>query len=120
MTITTGLFTPNTDAAEKLLALSNAAQNPTVNTLTVVSGTAQQDTTGLPSDVYVGITGGASGTVAVAIGPTSTPANTIITAEAETTNIPVYFRLPAGWYFTVTVGGSATITASGSHQVIGG
>lgn len=113
-----GVLTAGQDKAEQLETLLNAILNPTATALTVVSGTAQQDATGLPSNVYVPITGGTSGTVTVAIGPTSTPATTIISAANATLNQTVDFNLPAGWYFKVTVGGSAAI-AAGAQQVTG-
>jgi hypothetical protein len=109
MSITTGLFAPGLDPAEKLLTLLEAAENPTVNTLTVVSGTAQQDETGLPSTITVAVTGGGSGTLEVQIGPTNTVAKTLVTAEGETANGLTTFPLPAGWFFKLTVGGSAAL-----------
>jgi hypothetical protein len=118
MTVTTGIFAPNLDNAERLLALLQAAESPTVNALTVVSGTAQEEASGLPSDIYVQITGGASGTVTVATGPTSATANTITNAIAATANVTVNFRLPAGWYFKVTVAGSAAVGTA--TQIVGG
>lgn len=113
-----GVLTSNQDKAAQLSALLNAILNPSVTALTVVSATAQQDATGLPSNVYVNITGGASGTVTVAIGPTNATATTIINAEAATANVNVDFSLPAGWFFKVTVGGSAVI-GTGNNQVTG-
>lgn len=84
----------------------------TVNSLTVVSGTAQEDASELNSEVYVAITGGASGTVAVAIGPTNSTADAIIPTSDATLSRTVSFRLPAGWWFKVTVGGSAAIASA--------
>lgn len=106
------------DRPAQLLALLNAILNPSTTALTIVSGTAQQDTTGLPTNVYVNVTGGASGTVTVAIGPTNAVADTIINLGNATLNQTVDFNLPAGWFFKVTVGGSAAIGA-GSIQVTG-
>lgn len=78
----------------------------------VVSGAAQQDATNLPSDVYVTITPHAGGTVSVAIGPTNAVAEAIITnADASLAKVE-RFRLPAGWWFRVTVGGSAAIASA--------
>lgn len=113
-----GVLTAGQDKAEQLEALLNGILNPTTTSLTVVSGTAQQDQTGLPSNVYVPITGGTSGTVTVAIGPTNATATTIISAANATLNQTVDFNLPAGYWFKVTTGGSAAI-AAGSQQVTG-
>lgn len=113
-----GVLTAGQDKAEQLEQLLAAILNPTANPLTVVSGTAQQDATGLPSNVYVNVTGGTSGTVTVAIGPTNATATTIVTAGNATLNQTVDFNLPAGWFFKVTLGGSAAIGA-GSVQVTG-
>jgi hypothetical protein len=79
--------------------------------LTVVSAEVQQDTTGLPSDIYVVITPHALGTVAVAIGPTDGVANAII-SDGATLAFTEKFRLPANWFFEVTVGGSAAIASA--------
>lgn len=106
------------DTGSKLSAILSAILNPQTVALTVVGGTAQQDTTGLPSNVYVPVTGGTSGTVTVAIGPTAATADTIINAANATLNQTVDFNLPAGWFFKVTLGGSAAIGA-GSVQVTG-
>lgn len=113
-----GVLSPNQDKAEQLEQLLNAVLNPSVTALTVVTATAQQDATGLPSNVYVNITGGASGTVTVAIGPANTTTTTVINAGNATLNQTVDFNLPAGWWFKVTVGGSAVI-GTGNNQVTG-
>lgn len=89
---------------------------PAVSTLAPVTATALQDTTGLPSDIYVPITLHAAGTVTVAIGPTSSVATTIINAQDASLASTVHFRLPALWFFKVTVAGSAAI-ATGTVQV---
>lgn len=86
--------------------------SPALSTPTVVSGTAQQDVTGLPSEVYVAITGGAAGTVKVDVGPTSGVADAIIPNRDATLSQSAHFRLPAGWWFKVTVGGSAAIASA--------
>lgn len=115
-----GITATGLDTAEKLEALVYAALNPVVNTaLAVTAATAQQDTTGLPSEVAVNITGGASGTVTVAIGPTNATASTIVTAQGATDNQTVAFVVPAGWWFKVSVGGSAVVAGSGHSQVTG-
>jgi hypothetical protein len=113
-----GILTAGQDVAEKLEALLQGALTPVLNTPTVVSATAQQDPTGLPSDVYVSVTGGSGGTVAVAIGPTNAVADTIVPASDATLTRTTHFRLPAGWWFKVTVGGSAAIASA--VQVAGG
>lgn len=113
-----GILTSGQDKAEQLEQLLDASLSPSTSTLAVVSATAQQDQTGLPSDVYVEVTGGASGTVTVAIGPTNATANTIIPASDATLSRTSHFRLPAGWYFKVTVAGSAAIASA--IQVAGG
>ena len=115
---TTGVYSAAEDTAERLEQLLYGILNPTVNALTVVAGTAQQDATGLPSNVYVNVTGGASGTATVAIGPTSGVATTIINAQNATLNQTLDFNLPAGYWFKVSLGGSAVI-GSGHQQVTG-
>jgi hypothetical protein len=107
-----GILTAGQDKAEQLEQLLAAALAPAAGALSVVSATAQQDATGLPSNVYVAITGGASGTVAVAIGPSNATATTVIPAANATLNQTVDFILPAGWWFKVTVGGSAAIASA--------
>lgn len=67
------------------------------------SGTASQlsDTT-RDYEVYFTIaTGG--GTVTIAIGPTSTPANTIVNAAVGVNGEVIRVRLPAGWYLEITL-----------------
>ena len=66
------------------------------------SGTAAQlsDTT---RDYMVYFTVGTAGTITVAIGPTSSPANTLINAATATAGENISFRLPAGWYVKVTL-----------------
>lgn len=115
---TTGVFASGQDKAEQLETLLNAIQNPVASALTVVAATAQQDASGLPSNVYVNITGGASGTVTVAIGPTNATATTIVSAQNATLNQSLDFNLPAGWWFKVSVGGSAVV-GTGHQQVTG-
>jgi hypothetical protein len=88
-----------------------------VAALTLVSGTAYQDTTGKPSTVYVPLTGGSAGTVKVEIGPTSGVAKLIhplVAANAVASQL-LSIRLPALWFIKVTVS-VAAITA-GSQQV---
>lgn len=84
---------------------------PAVSTPTLVSGTAYQETTGKWSTFYVGVGLHAGGTVTVAIGPTSTPADVVINADDATTNVTKTVRVPPNWYIKVTVAGSATIAS---------
>jgi hypothetical protein len=64
--------------------------------------------------VYLAVT--TSGTVTtVAIGPTSTPANTILPSSSVTAGQLVSFRLPAGWY----VKWAGTSTAFATQTAIG-
>ncbi len=112
-----GIIQSNQDKAALSAQLLDAALAPSSGPLTVVSGAAQQDQTGLPSEVYVAVTGAAAGTVAVAIGPTNACAIAIIPAADATVNRNIHFRLPAGWYFKVTVVAAAIASAV---QVAGG
>ncbi len=100
------------DNAGALIELLNGQTDPTVTSLTVVSGTAQQDATGLASTMYVTIGLHAAGTVEVQIGPSNAVAHTIMAADDATTAVTKSFRLPPNWWFKVTVGGSATIGAA--------
>ena len=71
-------------------------------TPTFASGTAAQltDTT---KDYQIYLQFGAIGSaMSVAIGPTSTPANTIISSAVVAAGEVVSFRLPASWYAKVT------------------
>jgi hypothetical protein len=93
---------------------TNTAPSAPVITPTFASGTAAQlaDTT-RDYMVYFQIgTGG--GTVALVIGPTSTPANAILTAAAGVAGEQVSVRLPAGWYLKITV---ATSTIAGQIAI---
>lgn len=89
------------------LALLNgtdtAASVPVIPSPGFVSGTASQlsDTT-RDYEVYFTIgTGG--GTVTIAIGPTSSPANTIVNGAVGVNGEVIRVRLPAGWYLEITV-----------------
>ena len=85
--------------------------SPAVSSPTLVSGTALQDATGVQSTWYIPITGHASGTVSVAIGPTSGVANNLWgTLDVDATTIAgLTVVLPANWFIKVTVGGSAAL-----------
>ena len=81
---------------------TNTAGGATAVTPTFSSGVAAQlsDKT---RDYQIYLQFGALGTaLSVAIGPTSTPANTIISSAAVVAGEVISFRLPAGWYATVT------------------
>lgn len=81
---------------------STAASAPVI-TPAFASGTAAQlaDTT-RDYEVYFQIgTGG--GTVSLSIGPTSTPANAILTSAVGVNGELIRVRLPAGWYLKITV-----------------
>lgn len=88
---------------------TNSSGSAPVLTPTFTSGTAAQlsDLT-RDYECYIQIgTGG--GTVSVAIGPTSTPANTIVNAAAGVNGEVIRVRLPAAWYLKITVA-TSTIT----------
>jgi hypothetical protein len=87
-TATSGLNTA-TEAAGHILAPAFA------------SGTASQltDTT---RDYIVYFTVTTGGTLTVAIGPTVTPAETLISAATVTAGQLITFRLPAAWYCEIT------------------
>jgi hypothetical protein len=77
---------------------TNTAASAPVLTPTFASGTAAQlaDTT---RDYMVYLEIGTAGTANVlAIGPTSTPANTVIASGVATAGEIMTVRLPAGWY----------------------
>lgn len=87
---------------------STAASAPVI-TPTFASGTASQlaDTT---RDYQVYFQIGTPGTTFVLkIGPTSTPANTIIASVTPTAGNQYTVRLPAGWYLEWS-GSSTTLT----------
>jgi hypothetical protein len=80
-----------------------AGSAPVISSPGFVSGTASQlsDTT-RDYEVYFQIgTGG--GTVGLSIGPTSTPANAILTSAVGVNGELIRVRLPAGWYLKITV-----------------
>lgn len=73
--------------------------------LTLVSGTARQDTTGRKTTVLIPITGGSAGTVKVEIGPTSAVANVahpLVAANAAASQL-LTIPLPALWFIKCTV-----------------
>lgn len=87
-----------------------ASSAPVISSPGFAVGTPSQlsDTT---RDYMVYITIGTPGTgMTLAIGPTSTPANTIHSSSTPTAGMQFEFRLPAGWY--AEVAGSSTTIAS--------
>lgn len=106
MSFTSGILDP-----QKGTKTASAAA---VLTPAFVSGTASQlsDTT---RDYMVYFTVGTAGTITLAIGSSSTPANTLINAQAATAGELISFRLPAGWYVKLTLATAtlATQTAIG-------
>lgn len=94
---------------------SSSVNSAPVLTPALANGTAAQltDTT---RDYMVYLTVGTAGTAfTVAIGPTSTPANTIVPSGTATSGQVVSFRLPAGWF----VKWSATTATLAGQKAIG-
>ena len=89
--------------APLLAGTNTAASAPVISSPGFVSGTASQlsDTTRDYIVYFTIATGG--GTVTIAIGPTSTPANTIVSSAAGVAGVVIPVRLPAGWYLEITV-----------------
>ena len=103
----TGLVTLNAGTA--------TAGSAPVLTPAFASGTAAQ-LSDLTRDYMVYLTVTTSGTATtLAIGPTSTPANTIISSTAATAGTMWTFRLPAGWW----VKWAGTTTAVATQTAIG-
>jgi len=94
---------------------SNSSVSAPVLTPAFVSGTAAQlaDTT-RDYLVYLAVTTSGTAT-SVAIGPTSTPANTILPSSSVTAGQLINFRLPAGWF----VKWAGTTTAIATQTAIG-
>jgi hypothetical protein len=113
LTLTGGLIVSTTVAVTGVLspnAGTNTSGSAPVLTPTFTSSTAAQlsDTT---RDYMIYFQVGTVGSgFSVKIGPTSSPANTIVTSETPTANQLIMFRLPAGWY--VEWAGSSTTLAS--------
>jgi len=82
---------------------STAASAPVISAPGFVSGTASQlsDVTRDYLVYFTIATGG--GTVTIAIGPTSTPANTIVSSATGVAGVVIPVRLPAGWFLEITV-----------------
>ena len=91
-----------------------SASPPFISSPGFSSGAASQlSDTSRDYTVYFTIgTGG--GTVTIAIGPTSTPAHTIVNAATGVAGVVIPVRLPAGWYLEITV---ATSTIAGQVAV---
>jgi len=115
------LLTVNNDPS--LALLGNAGLNP-VGSITppaspLVSGTVYQNTSGVLVTIYqpaYATTSGTAGTVAVALGPTSTPP-TIFTKQIPGTTSSsapdmVEVRVPPGWYYAFTASGATLATAT--------
>jgi hypothetical protein len=80
------------------LAASNTSSGATASTPTFANGTAAQlgQTT---KDAMVYLTVGTAGTaMTITIGPTSTPANTVVSSSVATAGELYAIRLPAGWF----------------------
>lgn len=82
---------------------TDTAGSAPVLTPTFASGTAAQLTDVTRDYMCYFQIGTGGGTVALAIGPTSTPANAILTAAAGVNGELITVRLPAGWYLKITV-----------------
>ena len=78
---------------------TNTSHTATASSPTYVSGTAQQPNTTQDVMLYIDVTTAAS--LAVAIGPTSTPATTIIATQTAALGLQS-IRVPAGWYVKIT------------------
>ncbi len=105
--LTSGIWSPNGG--------TTSAGGAPVLTPTFANGTAAQlsDTT---RDYMVYLTIGTAGTAnTLAIGPTSTPANTLINSATATGGELMSFRLPAGWF----VKWSATTATLATQKAIG-
>jgi hypothetical protein len=103
-----GVFTP-TDGT------NTSGSAPVLTSLGFVSGTAAQ-LSDLTRDyvVYLAVTTSGTATT-VAIGPTSTPANTILPSSSVTAGQLITFRCPAGWY----IKWAGTTTAIATQTAIG-
>jgi hypothetical protein len=86
----------------------NFSAGAAFTTPTLASGTASQISTSSDVDLYLTI--GTGGTFTLAIGPTSTPADTIFSGIAVVTGQTIHVRVPATWYVLLTLV-TATIAA---------
>lgn len=94
-----------TDNAEKLLALLHRSENPEFSEVTLKSGEAIQDATGVGTTWYIPVVGGTAGTVKIEIGPAEATAHTIIPATAANavSGQTLTVKLPAKWWIKPTV-----------------
>jgi hypothetical protein len=93
---TSGLSVPGVIA---LVGGTNTSGGATASTPTFTSGTARQCSTTTDVMLYVEVTTAA--TLAISIGPTSTPADAVLTSETSALGLQTY-RVPAGWYVKIT------------------
>ena len=101
--------------ASPVLAPVNSASGATASTPTFSNGVAAQlaQTT---RDAMVYLTEGTAGTaMVITIGPTNTPANTVVSSSVATGGEVYAIRLPAGWYLkwsatTATIANQLAIT----------
>jgi hypothetical protein len=107
LTDTGGVLTPTSGT-------SSAGSAP-VLTPTFANGTAAQ-LTDLTRDYIVYLECTTAGTATtIAIGPTSTPANTIMASAAATAGVVYTVRVPAGWFLKW----AGTTTAFATQTAIG-
>ena len=109
-----GGVSPTVLGANVLTGTTNVLAS-NVSTPTFANGVAAQLAQTLrPATVY--LTVGTAGTaMVIAIGPTSTPANTVISSSVATTGEVYAIRVPAGWYLkwsatTATIANQVAIT----------
>lgn len=82
---------------------NTAPSAPVISSPGFSSGVASQ-LSDLTRDYEVYFTiGTGGGTVTIAIGPTSTPANTLVNAAVGVNGEVIRVRLPAAWYLEITV-----------------
>ena len=84
-----------------------------------VSGTVYQNLNPFDIEIYLpsyATTAATAGTVAVALGPTSTPtaiATEYVSGSTSATSVTlVRIRVPAGWYYSFTATGASFASAS--------
>lgn len=84
-------------------ATSGASSPAVISSPGFSSGVASQ-LSDLTRDYMIYVTiGTGGGTVSVAIGPTNTPANTLVNAAVGINGESINFRLPAAWFCKITV-----------------
>lgn len=93
-----GLAVTNFAASVASFGYTSTASGATATTPTFANGTASQ-LANTNKDAMVYLTVGTAGTaMTIAIGPTSTPANTVVSSSPATAGQVYSIRLPAGWY----------------------